>query len=185
MQELSGGGPAPNGAPQRIEAGAGGYDNDGGYGDRNAKPWERGPTGGPAPWQRSGEERGRRDEYSSGGAAPWESFGGYGAPPGAPGSMAPWQQQQQQQAPPGGYTYSGYSGGYADPSGYPQSGMGPPPGLSAPPGLGGMYQQQYGANGSIETPPPPPSGNAPPPPPGDAPPPPPPSDQPPPPPHGA
>jgi splicing factor 1 len=173
MQELSGGN--SNGPQRRIEAGPGGYDN-GGYTDRNAKPWERGSAGGAAPWQR-GDDQGRRDDYGSGGAAPWagqgDNYGGYNAAA-APG--ASWQQ-----APPGaapGYGYNGYPG-YGDTSGY-----GPPPGLGAPPGLGSMYQQ-YGANGAGDVPPPPPpSGNAPPPPPGDVPPPPP-GDVPPPPPPGA
>ncbi|KAI9881128.1 MAG: hypothetical protein M1830_008286 [Pleopsidium flavum] len=209
MQELSGGAPIGNGeAPQRIEAGPGGYENGNGDayggGDRDLKPWQRGPTGAAAPWQqRSGDDRGHRDDYprdgASGSAPPWaaggrggdsygygQQSGGYGAPPGPPGGAAPWQQQAP--PPPGGQqSYGGYGGypgaGYGDTNAAfpPQQSMGAPPGLGgasgglgAPPGLGALFQN-YGASGSAGSPPPPP-------PPGDAPPPPPPSDQPPPPP---
>ncbi|KAL9120791.1 MAG: hypothetical protein Q9187_002656 [Circinaria calcarea] len=210
MQELSGGAPAPNGeAPQRIEAGPGGYENGNGDaygdGDRDVKPWQRGPTGAAAPWQRGGEDHGRRDDYTNqdgGSAPPWaaggrggdgygygQQAGGYGAPPpGPPGGAAPWQQQAPPPPPggqPGGYGgYGGYPGaGYGDANG----GYAAQPGMGAPPGLGGTAGglgappglgalfQHYNPNGSAGTPPPPP-------PPGDAPPPPPPSDLPPPPP---
>jgi splicing factor 1 len=194
MQEL-GGGPAP----AQIEAGpgAGGYDQ----GDSdNQRPWQRAPTGGPAPWRSRNEDSGNQ-----GGAAPWardrgndrdEDRGGYGQNDyygnqgygqgydqgyGQSGA-APWQQQA-----PG--TQSGY-GGYPGYGGYGAApGMGAPPGLpqqgaagmSAPPGLDAQglnaLIQQYS-----QAPPPPPSGEAPPPPPGDQPPPPPPGEQPPPPP---
>ncbi|MCJ1337848.1 hypothetical protein MMC09_003132 [Bachmanniomyces sp. S44760] len=206
MQELSGGAPANGAAPQRIEGGTGNYEN-GNADERDVKPWQRGPTGAAAPWQRGGDSRGRGDDHgaSQGGSAPpWaagggrggdnygygQQSGGYGAPPGPPGGAAPWQQQAP--PPPGGQSgYGGYSGypggGYGDASGAygSQPGMGAPPGLGgaagglgAPPGLGALYQS-YGANGQAGSPPPPP-------PPGDAPPPPPPSDQaPPPPPPGA
>ncbi|KAL8939155.1 MAG: hypothetical protein Q9216_003509 [Gyalolechia sp. 2 TL-2023] len=202
MQELSGGAPAANGeAPQRIEAGPGGYENGGadgyGDGDRDLKPWQRGPTGQSAPWQR--DDRGGRDDYGQGAGAapPWaagrsggDDYGGYGQRSGGyggpPGGAAPWQRQQDAPPPPSGqqnYGYGGYpGGGYGDSGGYGQSGMGAPPGLGggssglgAPPGLSAIFQQYSGspANGA---------GAPPPPPPGDAPPPPPPSDQPPPPP---
>ncbi|MCJ1255291.1 hypothetical protein MMC24_003107 [Lignoscripta atroalba] len=211
MQELSGGAPAGNGeAPQRIEAGPGGYENGNseayGDGDRDVKPWQRGPTGAAAPWQRGGDDRGPRHDYpgDSGSAPPWaaagrggDSYGygqpadGYGAPPpGPPGGAAPWQQQAPPPPPGGQQVYGGYGGypggGYGDSgAAYPaQPNMGAPPGLGgaasglgAPPGLGALFQT-YGANGSAGSPPPPP-------PPGDAPPPPPPSDLPPPPPPGA
>ncbi|MCJ1263172.1 hypothetical protein MMC22_003042 [Lobaria immixta] len=209
MQELSGNAPAGNGeAPQRIEAAPGGYENGNGdaygEGDRDLKPWQRGPTGASAPWARGGDDHGRRDGYQSrdgGSAPPWagsgsgrggdgygygQQSGSYGGPPGPPGGAAPWQRQHEAPSSGGqqGYGYGGYpGGGYGDSNGgysAPQS-MGAPPGLGggagglgAPPGLGALFQN-YGANGS--------AGNAPPPPPpGDAPPPPPPSDQPPPPP---
>lgn len=197
MQELSGNAPAGNGeAPQRIEAGPGGYENGNGDtfgdGDRDLKPWQRGPTGASAPWARGGDDHGRRDDYQSrdGGAAPpWTGSGGgrggdnyashnqhnagYGGPP---GGAAPWQRQHE--APPHsggqqGYGYGGYpGGGYGESSGgYAQQSMGAPPGLhggagglGAPPGLGALFQN-YGSNGSAgNAPPPPPPGDAPPPP---------------------
>lgn len=195
MQELSGEAPTANGqAPQRIEAGSGGYENgngdDYGDGDRDLKPWQRGPTGAAAPWQR-GDDRGGRDEYGSGdggSAPPWaaagrgdgygygQQSGGYGgAPPGPPGGTAPWSQQGPP-PPPGPSAYGGYSGypggGYGD--NYPaQPGMGAPPGLGgvsgglgAPPGLGALFQHQYNGSGPPggSPPPPPPPGDAPPPP---------------------
>lgn len=188
MNELSGGAPAANGAPQRIEAGAGGYGGGGdGYGedDRDLKPWQKGPTGAAAPWARGGDDR--RDDYQSrdgGSAPPWaaggrggDNYGGYGQQPGGygapPGGAAPWQRQQDAPPPPpaGGQDYGyGYPGGYGGGGGYGgQSSMGAPPGLGgsagglgAPPGLPSMYQD-YGANGSNGAPPPPP-GEAPPPP---------------------
>ena len=184
MQELSGG--APNGEPRhRIEAGPGGYENGDrqGYngGDRDLKPWQRGPTGAPAPWQRGGDDR--RDDYSqSGGSAPpWanrggnENYGGYnqgsgyGGPPGG-GGAAPWQRQDNPPPPPSGdqHGYGNYPGGYGGGYGGQQN-MGPPPGmapgsgLGAPPGLGALFQN-YGSNGGAGgAPPPPPSDDAPPP----------------------
>ncbi|KAJ6782526.1 hypothetical protein PWT90_01354 [Aphanocladium album] len=50
MQELGGG----SGPPARIEAGPGGGE------EQDTKPWQRGPSGGPAPW------RSRRDDRDSG-----------------------------------------------------------------------------------------------------------------------
>ncbi|KAI1843124.1 hypothetical protein JX266_010651 [Neoarthrinium moseri] len=182
MQELGGGSGGP---PARIEAGPGAYNNGGG----DARPWQKGPTGGPAPW------RSRENNSSSGndgGPAPWRSrdrgndrqdtndyYGGQsqgynGAA--ASGGAAPWHQAPAAQ--PAAYQYPGYAG-YGAP-GAAAPGMGPPPGLpgnaglGAPPGLPNNLSaliQQY-AGGAA--PPPPPSGEAPPPPPGDQPPPPPP-----------
>jgi splicing factor 1 len=157
MQELSGGGPAPNAEPQhRIEAGPGGYDQQGPPAD-DVKPWQRGPTGAAAPWQsrgRGGDDYNSRDAAPSGGAAPWardrsdrgsrgydnrggDSYGhqdnGYGAPPPPPGGAAPWQQPPPPAAPAygayGGYAAPGYGAGYP-----PQSSMGAPPGLGGAPG---------------------------------------------------
>ena len=190
MQELSGGAPANGQAPQRIEAGPGGYDNANGDaygdGDHDLKPWQRGPTGAAAPWQRAGDDHGRRDGYGDGGSAPpWAAAGrgadygygpptgGYGGPPpGPPGGAAPWHQQA---APPpsGGQQGYGAYGGYPG-GGYPpyssEPAMGAPPGLGggvgglgAPPGLGALFQN-YNGNGAAGTPPPPPPGDAPPPP---------------------
>ncbi|KAK7560397.1 hypothetical protein IWX92DRAFT_36233 [Phyllosticta citricarpa] len=182
MAEL-GGGAAPaiggSGPQHRIEAGPGGYDD---QGDRDMKPWQRGPTGAAAPWRQSREER---DGGSS--APPWASgggrggndnygygaqSGGYGAPA-APGA-APWQQSAAVPPPPGGYGY-GYGYGTDPNAAYGQPAMGAPPGLAPPPGMPAMFPGYPVAPGTAGSPPPPP-------PPGDAPPPPPPSDQPPPPP---
>ncbi|KAH0551429.1 hypothetical protein GP486_007355 [Trichoglossum hirsutum] len=218
MQELSGGGaPADGSAPQRIEAGPGGFDQGGresygggGFGDdgdRNIKPWQRGPTGAAAPWQSRGrgEDRDRRsDNYpprdgGSGSAPPWASgpggpgrdrdhnygppSGGYGAsaPPPPPGGSAPWQQPPPPPPPPGGPQSYGSYGGYPGAGYNGQSSAFPPPqNMGAPPGLGGAPGSGLGA--------PPGLGalfqnfGAPPPPPGDAPPPPPPGVAPPPPP---
>ena len=182
MQELSGG--APSGEPrQRIEAGPGGYEdgNRDNYGqdDRDVKPWQRGPTGAPAPWQRGGDDR--RDDYSrdGGSAPPWarggnDNYGGYN-PSGGQGGAAPWQRQDNAPPPPPSgdqYGYGSYPGGYGNPSaGYGgQQSMGPPPGmgsgaggLGAPPGLGALFQN-YGTNGvAAGAPPPPPSDDLPPP----------------------
>ncbi|KAH6720275.1 hypothetical protein BKA61DRAFT_668187 [Leptodontidium sp. MPI-SDFR-AT-0119] len=202
MQELNGG-PASGEAPRRIESGPGGnFDQPP---QEDVKPWQRGPTGAAAPWQKRGEDRGydSRDSAPSGGAAPWARdrprgndnrsgdsyYGGgqqgYNAPPPPPpagGNPAPWAQAAPAYPAPaagyGGYAAPGYSGG-----GYPpQQSMGAPPGLAAPPGLSGaglsaLLQQFAGS-----PPPPPPTSSIPPPPPGSAPPPPPPSDAPPPPP---
>ncbi|KAK6220728.1 Branchpoint-bridging protein [Pestalotiopsis sp. IQ-011] len=193
MQELGGGSGA---APARIEAGPGSYNN----GGDNVKPWQRGPTGGPAPWRSRNNDSGGD---SGGGSAPWRDrgdrgdrgdrrddrgrgydnhggndyYGGQGYGGGAPaasGGPAPWQQPSAAQVP----SYPGY-GAYSAYGAAP--GMGPPPGLpsgnamGAPPGLPGNLSaliQQYA--GGAAPPPPPPSGDAPPPPPGDQPPPPPP-----------
>lgn len=183
MAELGGGA-----APARIEAGPGSHSN----GD--AKPWQRGPTGGPAPWRSRNQDRDQNDGGDggrgggSGGPAPWardrrernhDSQGGDGYYGGqqqntgyggsAPPGTAPWHQAP---APGAQQQYGGYPGGYP---GYPA--MGAPPGLGAPPApatdnLTALIQQFSG--GSAIPPPPPPSDGAPPPPPGDQPPPPPP-----------
>ncbi|TVY81192.1 Branchpoint-bridging protein [Lachnellula suecica] len=196
MQELSGGGPASADAPRRIESGpAGGFDQ--GPADADVKPWQKGPTGAAAPWQKRPGEGGYDGRDSAPSAAPWardrgrggDNRGGdayYGGQPGqsaAGGSAPPWQQQAPPAFPGGaasgyaGYSAPGYTGGYP-----PQQAMGAPPGLAAPPGLSSaginaLLQQFAGS-----PPPPPPGGSIPPPPPSDAAPPPPPSDQPPPPP---
>ncbi|KJZ77235.1 Branchpoint-bridging protein [Hirsutella minnesotensis 3608] len=195
MQELGGG---PSAAPAQIEAGPGGHES----GD--AKPWQRGPAGGPAPWRsrnhdshdggsgRSGgdsapwaRERDRRrghdrdgDSYHGSGYGSGRDSGygqGSGYSSGAPSGAAPWHQ-------PAPGTQGGYAGypGYGGYGGAPGMGSmpGPPPGLPGPPpGMGdsGGSWPQYG--GAAQPPPPPPSGESPPPPP--------PGNQPPPPPPGA
>ncbi|EKG17291.1 Zinc finger CCHC-type protein [Macrophomina phaseolina MS6] len=187
MAELGGGAPQ-----QRIEAGPGAYENNDSYGggDRDVRPWQRGPTGAAAPWRQPREERERGESGSA--PPPWanggrggqsDSYGGYGgaqggygAPtaPSAGAGAAPWHQASggAPPPPPGGQSWGyGYAGGYDQASGYGQPPMGAPPGLAPPPGMPPMLSGFPGAG----SPPPPP-------PPGDAPPPPPPSDQPPPPP---
>lgn len=186
MQELGGGS-----APAQIEAAPGSFNN----GNDNAKPWQRGPTGGPAPWRSRNRDEDGGGGGGGGGPAPWardrnrghdnyggDSYQGQGYGGQSSGGAAPWQQQApgtQQGGYPGYPGYGGYGGapGMGAPPGLPQA---PGAGLPAPPGLGGINAliQQYA--GAVP-PPPPPSGDVPPPPP----PPPPPSDQPPPPPPGA
>ncbi|KAL0257079.1 Branchpoint-bridging protein [Diplodia seriata] len=198
MAELGGGAPQ-----QRLEAGPGAYEGNadsyggggGGEGDRDVRPWQRGPTGAAAPWRQPRDDRERGGSGSA--PPPWanggrggnsDSYGGYGqggygAPPapgagaGAGAGAAPWHQASAgaPPPPPGGQPWGyGYPGGYDQGAGYGQPPMGAPPGLGAPPGMPSMLSGFPGAG----SPPPPP-------PPGDAPPPPPPSDQPPPPPPGA
>ncbi|KAJ4337985.1 Branchpoint-bridging protein [Didymella glomerata] len=194
LSEMGGGGGQPRGAIEYNGGGAGG-DSYGG-GERNLKPWERGPTGVAAPWARS-DSRGERGDSNSGAPAPWAAGGGAGAGAGGSydqsggygnGGAAPWASA----APAAGasYGYGNYGAGYdpnAAAAGYGAPGYGAPgygaPAAAAgpPPGLGPLFQN-YGSAGSPPPPPPPPSGSAPPPPPGDAPPPPPPGDAPPPPP---
>ncbi|KAI8936715.1 hypothetical protein NX059_012563 [Plenodomus lindquistii] len=180
--EYNGNGGAPSGG-----------DNYGG-GERTLKPWERGPTGGSAPWARNDrDDRGRGDSNAAA-PPPWAGGGGgqsYGQDNGYGGGQgaAPWASAAPA-APAGGAGYGYGSYGYdqnvpgmAAPGAYGAPGYGaaaPPAG--PPPGLGPLFQS-YGGAGSPPPPPPPPSGSVPPPPPpGDIPPPPPPSDIPPPPP---
>ncbi|KAL2169588.1 hypothetical protein VTG60DRAFT_5900 [Thermothelomyces hinnuleus] len=161
MQELGGSGAAP----ARIEAGPGSHGPSGGGGD--ARPWARGPTGGPAPWRIRNHDRdneGGAPTGPSGGPAPWardrdrdrdrgyrgpdgrdggDSYypgghGSYGGAHTAPGT-APWNQPMG--APAAYPGYPGY-GGYGAPGAPPGVGV-PPPGLPPPP-------------------PPPPPGGAPP-----------------------
>lgn len=201
MQELSGGAPSAE-APRRIESGPASFEQPA----EDVKPWQRGPTGAAAPWQKRGEDRGydTHDAPPTGpsAAAPWardrrggnegqgrggDSYygggqNGYNAPPpsGPSGNPAPWAQAAPAYPAAAGYPAAGYAApGYGN--GYPpQQAMGAPPGLAAPPGLSAAgvsaLLQQFAGS------PPPPSSSIPPPPPGSAPPPPPPSDQPPPPP---
>ncbi|KZM20011.1 Branchpoint-bridging protein [Ascochyta rabiei] len=196
LSEMGGGGGGqPRGAIEYNGGGAGG-DSYGG-GERNLKPWERGPTGGAAPWARS-DSRGERGDSNAAAPPPWAG-GGAGA--GAGGSYdqsggygngaAPWAAA----APAAGasYGYGNYGAGYDQSAaatgygapGYSAPGYGAPAAAAGPPpGLGPLFQS-YGSAGSPPPPPPPPSGSVPPPPPGDVPPPPPPSDVPPPPPPPA
>ncbi|PNH26611.1 hypothetical protein BJF96_g10065 [Verticillium dahliae] len=207
MQEL-GGGPADGAPPARIAAGPGSYNNDQRGGD--VKPWQRGPTGGPAPWRSRNESNhdggsgGGGGGGGGGGAAPWardrnrdrddhRGHGGGGGGGGGDyyggqggnnyGSHGGQNAAPWQQAPgtQGGYGgYGGYSGGYGAPPG-----MSAPPGIPPPPGapgLGAPPNLTGNLNALIQQYA---GGAPPPPPPSDNAPPPPPSDQPPPPPPGA
>ncbi|KAJ4383139.1 Branchpoint-bridging protein, partial [Neurospora sp. IMI 360204] len=147
MQELGGTGAAP----ARIEAGPGSFSNggaNGGSGD--AKPWQRGPTGGPAPWRSRNTDRdheGGPPSGPSGGSAPWARdrgerrhddrdrgdsyYGGdrrhddYGRGPsnGGGGGPAPWHQP-----PPGAPSAPAIPAAPAYPGAY-----GGYPGYGAPP----------------------------------------------------
>ncbi|KAI5853556.1 branchpoint-bridging protein [Tricharina praecox] len=213
MQELGGSGPAIEGpGPQaRIEAGPG---RDGGYGDnyggreggfgggqeelgpdgRPLKPWQRGPTGGPAPWQRRDGPPTKAPTGPSGGSniTPWQQPQGAPTGPSA-GTAAPWAQPGGGIPPPPPPPASGVLPWAAAAPGAPgaapgapgmgySSAYGPPPGASygapPPPPPPGSYGLPPPPPGGAPPPPPPPPGGAPPPPPpssNDAPPPPPPS----------
>lgn len=182
MAEMGGGQPRA-----AIEySNGGGADNAAG-GERTLKPWERGPTGGAAPWARNDRDGG--DHNSAAAPPPWAGGGGgggrsydqnngYGA-----GNAAPWASAAPAAPAAAGYGYGGYGYDQAAPGAYGAPGYGAPAAPTGPPpGLGPLFQN-YGSAGTPPPPPPPPSGSVPPPPPpGDAPPPPPPSDIPPPPP---
>lgn len=186
MQELSGAAPVGNGsAQQRIEAGPGGYDNgrdsyggggSGGYeadGDRDLKPWQRGPTGAAAPWQnRNRDDRDRHNDYprdsGSGSAPPWarvggagrsgddaygygqQQSGGYGGGASGSGSggAAPWHQQAAPAAVPslGQQSYAGY-GAFPGSATYGNQNPTFPAqqGIGAPPGLGAGLSAGLGA----------------------------------------
>lgn len=189
MAEMGGGG-QPRGA---IE-----YNNNGGDngGERNVKPWERGPSGGAAPWARND----RDDHGDNSGAAPppWAGGGDRGASYGQDhygggSNAAPWASAAPPAAP-ASYGYGGYGSGYdqaapgmgAPGMGYGAPGYGAPaPPAGPPPGLGPLFNTYGSADGLPPPPPPPPGSVPPPPPPSDIPPPPPPSDIPPPPPPPA
>ena len=154
MNEL-GGGDSHNAARQIGWEGGQGRDA-GNDQAANVRPWQRGPTGAPAPWT--------QNRQAPSNPAPWNNRGGgydggYNAPPPPPpgGNMPPWQQQQQQRGPPAGgapWAMNGNTGGGYGAGGYGGGGYG----SAAPP-----WQQQQGQYGDV--PPPPPSEEAPPPPP--------------------
>ncbi|EFX01446.1 zinc knuckle transcription factor splicing factor msl5 [Grosmannia clavigera kw1407] len=150
MQEIGGG----SSAPARIEAGPGSA------GNGDGKPWQRGPTGGPAPWRRSngrdseGGPGGPGGPGGSGGPAPWArdrgyrsndnrnggdyngggsggGSGGYGGEANGGGNGGAAPGLAPWHQAPGAQSYPGYSSYGAPP---PPPGMGPPPGL-APAGL--------------------------------------------------
>ncbi|KAL7921309.1 hypothetical protein ACQKWADRAFT_327849 [Trichoderma austrokoningii] len=202
LQELGGGSGA---APAQIEAGPSSNNYNG---NSEAKPWQRGPTGGPAPWRSRNQDSNEGGSGGGGGGpAPWardrnrghdhgngnghgNSHGGgdnnyYGQhnnyDSSSSGGAAPWHHQPQHGA---SQHQAPGMGGYPNYAAY--GAYGAAPGMGAPPGL-----PQVGGAGLSAPPGLGPlnaliqqyAGSAPPPPPpsGDAPPPPP-SDQPPPPP---
>jgi len=192
MAEMGGAPGQPRAAIEYNGNGAAGGDSYGG-GERAVKPWERGPTGGSAPWARNdGDDRGRGDSNSAA-PPPWAGGGGRGGQSydqgyGAGNGAAPWASATPTAPAAGaGYGYGGYgydqNAGMGAPGAYGAPGYGaPPPPSGPPPGLGPLFQS-YGGAGSPPPPPPPPSGSVPPPPPpGEAPPPTPPTEAPPPPP---
>ncbi|TLD25045.1 hypothetical protein PspLS_05961 [Pyricularia sp. CBS 133598] len=86
MQEINGG---PGGAaPARIEAGPGGPPTGPSGGGDNARPWQRGPTGGAAPWRQRNNDRENNDDGPRGGGFGGGSGGGSGGP-------APWARDRQ------------------------------------------------------------------------------------------
>ena len=167
MQEVQAG---PSANRQRIEYNQSndGYSRD----NRDAKPWERGPTGAAAPWQQRG---GRDDRDGAGGAPPpWAQANAapsYNQPFSYPqaAAPAPWATAAAPPppppGPPGGYpSYGGYAAtGYEQPPvpGYGGAPMGAP---LAPPGLAPLFQN-FGAGSPPPPPPPPGAGEIPPPPP--------------------
>ncbi|KAI7526044.1 Branchpoint-bridging [Hortaea werneckii] len=172
MNELGGGTADPGRQIAWQEGGADGAA--GGPPQDNARPWQRGPTGGPAPWASRGQPSGAPAPWASrGGYDDYNGGGGYGG--GAPGGgVPPWQQGR-------GGGGGGYGGGYGG-GGYGGGGSsgGPAPWQQQPQapgyGYGGGQQQQQQPPWAMSAPPPPPPGEdiPPPPPPGDVPPPPPP-----------
>ncbi|RMY68080.1 hypothetical protein D0863_07357 [Hortaea werneckii] len=169
MNELGGGTTDPGRQIGWQEAGADGAE---GPPQENSRPWQRGPTGGPAPWASRGQPSGAPAPWASrGGYDDYNGGGGYGG--GAPGGgVPPWQQGR-------GGGGGGYGGGYGG-GGYGGGGSGgPAPWQQQPqaPGYGyGGGQQQQQPPWAMSAPPPPPPGEdiPPPPPPSDVPPPPPP-----------
>ena len=96
MKELQGGG-ADLKNPARQIGYEGGNQDANGDGQANVRSWQRGPTGGPAPWN---QHRGQAS-----GPAPWNDprggnyDSGYNAVPPPGGQQAPWQQNRQQPPP--------------------------------------------------------------------------------------
>ncbi|KAI7523408.1 Branchpoint-bridging, partial [Hortaea werneckii] len=152
MNELGGGTADPG---RQIAWQEGGADAAGGPPQDNARPWQRGPTGGPAPWASRGQPSGAPAPWASrGGYDDYNGGGGYGG--GAPGGgVPPWQQGR-------GGGGGGYGGGYGG-GGYGGGGSsgGPAPWQQQPqaPGYGyGGGQQQQQPPWAMSAPPPPPPG---------------------------
>jgi splicing factor 1 len=181
MNEI-GGGTAGN--PSRQigwqEGGAGAGPPPAAPGGPDLKPWQRGPQGGPAPWEinkpsnPSGPapwQQRPAPSGPSGGAAPWEQrSGGYDRDQRGGGGEsrgpAPWQQPRAHDRGQDNYNGGGYGGGGYGGAGRGY-GQGAPAGGPAPwnqpqqhAGYGAPGMDNYGA-----PPPPPPPGNIPPPPP--------------------
>ncbi|KAK3723538.1 hypothetical protein LTR37_001790 [Vermiconidia calcicola] len=149
MNELGGG---EGQAPARQIGWDGGQGDQNGDGQANVRPWQRGPTGAPAPWA-----QGRQSN-----SAPWNSAGrggGYdgggcnNAPPGPPGgNLPPWQQNRGGQGGAAPWATNGNGGGGG--GGYGGHG-----------GHGGGAPWQQPQHQQWDAPPPPPPGDEPPPPP--------------------
>jgi splicing factor 1 len=146
------------------------YGNDGGnagYGNeqRDVKPWERGATGGPAPWTRN--DHGDRDA-NTGAAPPWAGAGAGGGSYNQPsynnnsggGSAAPWAAAGASANASYGYGNYGYDQNAAPPPNMPYNAYGGAQ-SGPPPGLGPLFAN-YGNAGSPPPPPPPPSDIPPP-----------------------
>ncbi|KAK4508055.1 hypothetical protein PRZ48_001792 [Zasmidium cellare] len=156
MKQIGGGDTSVPARQIGWEEGAAGDANGGAQ--PKVAPWQRGPTGAPAPWQQRQQPSGGPapwqnrggDDYGNGGGYQGGYQGGYNAGPPS-GGPAPWMRQQQQQQPAGG----------AAPWQQQQQGYG--------------YGAPQGYNNGYDAPPPPPMDLPPPPPPSDIPPPPPPA----------
>lgn len=148
MNELGGG--TASDPSRQIGWQEGGAPGDNGDG-QPTRPWQRGPTGAPAPWEQPRQNN----------AAPWQQRD----PPGAP---APWMNRGGHDNHNGNHNAPPPSGGGPPPWMQNRNGHAPPPWQSNAPG--------YGAPGMDYNapPPPPPADLPPPPPPNDVPPPPPP-----------
>jgi len=161
MNEIAGGGGDLQNPARQIGYGGGDGDANGDSGNARA-PWQRGPTGAPAPWQQPRDQGQGRQQPSN--PAPWARGGnnyndGYNSapPPPSGGSHPPWQQNRGGQAPwqNGNGHANGNGGGYG--GGYGGGGGGGAPWLQQ-----GQQQQGYDIP---PPPPPPPADDVPPPPP--------------------
>lgn len=140
MKELGGGDAS---GPQR-QIGWEGQGDTGGESQANVRPWQRGPTGGPAPWAQNRQQSNPAPWANRGGGS-YDQGGYNNAPPPPPpppsgGGPAPWQNRGSNPPP-----WMNNGGGYG--------------GNSAPPPWQ-QNHQQYDA-----PPPPPPPSDVPPPPP--------------------
>jgi len=178
LNEMGGAGGRPAAAIEYGNGGgAGGAGDAGGAGfgegERALKPWERGPTGGQAPWARNNrEDPGDSNAAPAAAAPPWAGAGaqaagsynqgGYNNAPAAPWAAAG--------NAPYGHNYGGGYDQYAAPAAAaPGMGYGYGAAPAPPPGIAPAYG--YGSAGSPPPPPPPPGSVPPPPPPSEQPPP--------------